>query len=85
MRRTFTLRELARLAQGVGPGALPAGTPAERLAALIPLAAAQRGLSGPDQGDDDVVDPYGGNDALYQRSFDELLPAVTVIGAVARG
>ena len=43
VRRTFTLREFARLLSWVDPSALPAGTPAERLRAAIPLAAAERG------------------------------------------
>ncbi len=70
VRRTFTLRELARLAAAVDPERLPDGTAGERLLALIPLAAAQRAAASP--GDDDVVDPYGGPPSLYQRSFDEL-------------
>lgn len=82
VRRTFTLRELARLAQDVGPALLPPGTPAERLRALVPLAAAQRGrrLVAPD--DDDVVDPWGGDENLYELSFSQLRPAVDAIAAV---
>ncbi len=34
LRRTFALRELARLAREVGPDQLPPGSPGERLAAL---------------------------------------------------
>lgn len=85
VRRTFTLRELARLVEGVDPAALPTGTLAERLAALLPLAVGQRGLrpTAPDL--DDVVDPYGGDDALYRRAFAELRPAVEEIARVARG
>lgn len=86
VRRTFTLRELARLAGAVGPGALPEGTPAERFAALLPLAAAQRGAVGavtPD--DDDVVDPYRRGDEVYAESFAQLAPAVETIAAVVRG
>ena len=86
VRRTFTLRELARLAAAVGPDALPDGTPAERLAALLPLAAAQRGVAGvvaPDA--DDVIDPYRRGDEVYAQSFAQLSPAVETIAAVARG
>ena len=85
VRRTFTLRELARLARAVDPAALPAGSPGTRLAALLPLAAAQRGQRTVTAGEDDVVDPYGGDAALYQRSFDELRPAVTTIASIALG
>lgn len=85
VRRTFTLRELARLAETVDPAALPGGSTAERLAALLPLAAAQRRWRSADPAQDDVVDPYGGNDALYRRAFDELRPAVVTIARVVRG
>ena len=85
VRRTFTVRELARLSGWVDPAALPAGTVGERLAALQPLAAAQRGMHAGPPDEDDVVDPYGGNDALYRRSFDELRPAVTQIARIVRG
>src|SRR4051794_24659301 len=42
VRRTFTLRELARLLAEVDPGALPAGTVGERFRRAVPAAAAQR-------------------------------------------
>ncbi len=41
VRRTFTLREFARLLSRIDPSALPAGTPADRLRAAIPLASAE--------------------------------------------
>lgn len=84
VRRTFTLRELARFAAAVGGGALPATDVAERLRALVPLAAAQRGRVQVDPADDDVVDPYGGGDRLYAVSFAQLRPAVEAIAAVVR-
>ncbi len=70
VRRTFTLRELARLADVLGPTGT-GGTAGERLAALVPAAAAARHPA-PRPADDDVVDPYGGPQSLYQRAFDEL-------------
>ena len=91
VRRTFTLRELARLATAVGPDAVSAavraaaGSPddvAARIRALIPLAAAQRGRVPVAPADDDVVDPYGGGDRLYVTSFAQLRPAVEAIAAV---
>lgn len=86
VRRTFTLRELARLATDVGAHALPPGTAGERLAALVPLAGARRGVVRPAQAeDDDVVDPYLQSDATYARSFAQLAPAVDAIAAVVRG
>ena len=86
VRRTFTLRELARLAADVDPAALPGAnaTTADRLRALVPLAGQRRGLASFRPGDDDVVDPFRGDAALYRRSFDQLLPAVETLTAVAR-
>jgi protein-tyrosine phosphatase len=55
-RRTFTIREFARLGAGLGPlGAEP--TP-ERLRARLTDVAAQRGIVDP--GADDIADPLGG-------------------------
>ena len=55
---TFSLREFARLAEGVDPGELPEG-PVERAQALVDLARAQRGLVPPPEDGDDVPDPIG--------------------------
>lgn len=84
VRRTFTLRELARFATAVGADALPDGPVAERLEALLPLAAAQRGRVPVDPRDDDVVDPIGGGTRLYALSFGQLRPAVDAIVGVLR-
>ncbi|KQT02236.1 arsenate reductase/protein-tyrosine-phosphatase family protein [Cellulomonas sp. Leaf395] len=86
VRRTFTLRELARLVASIDPATLPGAnaTTADRLRALVPLAASRRGLMAHRPVDDDVVDPYGGGAALYQTSFGQLLPAVETIIAAAR-
>lgn len=78
VRRTFTLRELARLLADVDPAALPSGPVPERLAALGPLAAAQRARQA-DAREDDVVDPYGGGSRLYALAFRQLEPAVQTI------
>jgi protein-tyrosine phosphatase len=79
VRRTFTLREFARLLSWIDPSALPAGTPAERLRAAIPLAAAERGRERTRPGKDDVVDPFRLSDAVYANSFDQILAAVTTV------
>jgi protein-tyrosine phosphatase len=87
VRRTFTLRELGRLADGVDPALLPHGpgtTPADRLRALLPLAAARRGRRLVDPADDDVVDPFGGTEAVYRRAFAELLPPIRTVTTVTR-
>ncbi|HLM22064.1 MAG TPA: hypothetical protein VK390_11135 [Propionibacteriaceae bacterium] len=80
VRRTFTLREFARLLSWVDALKLPTGTPAERLRAAIPLAAAQRGRewTSPDQ--DDVVDPFRLSNAVYVDSFTQITSAVDDIG-----
>jgi protein-tyrosine phosphatase len=79
VRRTFTLREFARLVSRVDPSALPAGTPAERLRSAIPLAAAQRGRERTSPDDDDVVDPFRLNDQVYAESFGQIAEAVDTI------
>ena len=59
LRRTFTVRELARYAAALDLGALPPGTAAERLDALVAAAVALRGTLRPERpADDDVDDPY---------------------------
>lgn len=86
VRRTFTLRELARLAEAVGPGALPDGPVAERFAALLPLAAASRAtVARVAAEEDDVIDPYRREDSVYAASFAQLLPAVETVARVVAG
>lgn len=80
VRRTFMLRELARLLAVAGH---PAGTPVERLRALPDLAGAAR-LRAP-AGDDDVVDPFGRPPAMYRRSFGQILPAVETLAEALGG
>ena len=76
VRRTFTLREFARLLDWVDPAALPAGTPAERLRAAIPLAASERGREQTTPDDDDVIDPFRLSTAVYAESFAQIRSAV---------
>ncbi|PYF95942.1 protein-tyrosine phosphatase [Georgenia satyanarayanai] len=88
VRRTFTLREFARLAAAVEPAELdaaagPGTRPAERLAALVPLAARERAQVPAEL--DDVVDPYRRSDEVYQESFEQLIEAVRVIARVVLG
>ncbi|GAA2096381.1 low molecular weight phosphatase family protein [Microlunatus panaciterrae] len=85
VRRTFTLREFARLLEGVDPAALPTGSVAERLRAAIPLAAGQRGRVKVAPADDDVIDPYRRGDETYAQSFAQLLPAVQTIARIIAG
>jgi protein-tyrosine phosphatase len=79
VRRTFTLREFARLLSWVDPAALPAGTPAERLRAAIPLAVAERGRERASPDEDDVVDPFRLSTAVYANSFEQITDAADKI------
>lgn len=87
MRRTFTLRELARVADAVKPelpqavGASGAATPDDAMRAAIALAAAMRGTVAPpvNPADFDVVDPYRQSDAVYEQSLAELAPAARAV------
>jgi protein-tyrosine phosphatase len=81
VRRTFTVREFARLLGQVQPSALPGGTPADRLRAALPLAAAERGLHRVSAEEDDVVDPFRLRDEVYASSFAEITTAVNIIVA----
>jgi protein-tyrosine phosphatase len=83
VRRTFTLREFARLLAGIELAALPASTPADRLRAAVPLAGAQRGRWRVPSSEDDVVDPYRQPRPVYEASLAQILPAVETIAQVA--
>jgi protein-tyrosine phosphatase len=79
VRRTFTLREFARLLGWVDPSRLPTGTPAERLRAAIPLAVAQRGRERTPPDRDDVTDPFRLSDMVYADSFAQITSAVNSV------
>lgn len=82
LRRTFTLRELARVAHFLGPTALPDGDAVERLRALVPAAEPHRGPTAPPvPAYDDVLDPYGDDERAYEASFAQLRAAVDAIAA----
>ena len=82
-RYTFTLREFARLAGEVSDddfeelALLSANDVTARLRAEVEFAASYRGLEPPESPeDDDIIDPYRGNDELYELSAGQLVPAV---------
>jgi protein-tyrosine phosphatase len=79
VRRTFTLREFARLMSWVDPSVLPSGTTADRLRAAIPLAAAERGKARGPANEDDVIDPFRLSNAVYGHSFAQIASAVDSI------
>jgi protein-tyrosine phosphatase len=76
VRRAFTLREFARLLSRVDPAVVPVGTPAERLGAAVPHAAAERGRERMTPDEYDVVDPFRCSDAVYAHSFVQIVAAV---------
>lgn len=84
LRRTFTLRELARLSADVDSAALPGSgsTAAERLSPLVPLAAARRGYGRHDPMDDDVIDPWRRSDDTYEKSMRQIVAALDQIMGV---
>jgi protein-tyrosine phosphatase len=69
VRRTATLGELSRLAGEVPSGIVAGDTDAERLAALVPAALAQRYRFIGAGKDDDVPDPYLRSDDVYRLSY----------------
>lgn len=89
MRRTFTLREFARIGATVRPHLeeavrnAHAQTAVDAMRASIALAAALRGTVPPpeDPNDFDIVDPYRRPDDVYARSFDELRPAAELVAS----
>jgi len=79
VRRTFTLLEFARLLEVMGPHELPVGTPAVRLRAAVPILATRRS---PSPTSDDIDDPIGRSEAVYERVFGEIAQAVDRVAAV---
>jgi protein-tyrosine phosphatase len=79
VRRTFTLREFARLLGQVDLSVLPDGTPGKRLWTALPQVVATRGLGRTSAEDDDVIDPYRLSDEVYAASFAQITSAVEAI------
>ncbi|WP_395398813.1 low molecular weight phosphatase family protein [Arthrobacter sp. UC242_113] len=96
LKRTFTIREFARmldvLEEREDPAHRNGGLNGERLAANTKLwrklpakAASVRHLAlAPDAADNDVVDPYRRSDEYYRQMEDELAPAIISILRFAR-
>ena len=87
VRRTFTLREFARMLRFVDhSNTAPAATPGERLRAIVPLAAAGRTLTPRVPGEqDDVADPYGRGGAAYDAAIAGIREATDTIIRAATG
>lgn len=92
MRRSFTLRELSRIANVAEPSLADAvrgagaSSASEGMRAAIALASALRGtVPPPDSPDEfDVIDPYRRSDETYRRSFEELAPAAERVSLFLR-
>ncbi|WP_251453514.1 low molecular weight phosphatase family protein [Microbacterium sp. Marseille-Q6648] len=92
LRHTFTVREFARLAEGVSDADITAAARAEgtdaasRLRAAATFLAGRRGLAVPPPApdDDDVVDPYRRSWQTYLRSGKQLVPALDQVERVVR-
>lgn len=89
MRRSFTLREFARIAEAVQPQLEEAVRSAgaqnaeDAMRAGVALAAVMRGTVPPpvDPADFDIVDPYRRPDDVYGQSFDQLKPAAELVAS----
>ncbi len=89
MRRSFTLRELARIADVAEPlladavRTAGASSADEGMRAAVALATTLRGTVPPPATPDqfDIVDPYRRSDETYRRSFEELAPAALRVSA----
>jgi protein-tyrosine phosphatase len=68
--KAFTLPELVRLLEEVGP--LPSGDPVERARSAISAAAEQRQRGADFVPGEEVADPFRGSVDVYQRSVDEM-------------
>jgi protein-tyrosine phosphatase len=77
---TLTLRELARVAAALPTGDRAPIEPRARLQVFTTAVANSRGLTAPAvPEDDDVVDPYRGDDELYQLAWDQLVVGTSAI------
>lgn len=88
-RRTFALLEFSRLAASIGEeglAQLQGSDPVTRLRDLVSAAASQRGMVPPPDvpDDDDVIDPYLKDDAVYEQAVDQMGPALDTILRVVR-
>lgn len=91
--KIFTVREFARLANATTDADLliefqavrPTST-VERLRTGVVCVALGRGMTPPPERleDDDVVDPYGHDLNVYERSADELVPAINSTASILR-
>ena len=79
LKKTFTLRELARVLPHID--GVRGVHPAERWELAIPLAMRARTLHRAAAEDDDVVDPYRRGDKVFEEMRQQLVPAVQALVA----
>ncbi|WP_120003296.1 low molecular weight phosphatase family protein [Nesterenkonia muleiensis] len=90
LRRAFTAREFARLAEGMTDADIAQAAvgpdPQRRLRAALRVLANRRGIVGPaeDPAWDDVIDPYRQSDEVYQQQARQLLPALDQVERFVR-
>ena len=90
LRRTFTVREFARLASTLSTDEARAAadaagsSPHERFAAVLRAVNDQRGVTPSSGEDDDVIDPYRRSRETYARSAAELTPALVEVERIVR-
>ncbi|WP_404473082.1 low molecular weight phosphatase family protein [Microbacterium aerolatum] len=90
LRRTFTLREFARLAQTLSTEDARAAAdatgenPRDRLRAAALAVTAQRGVSAAVPDEDDVIDPYRRSRETYELSTSQLTPAIDDVERIVR-
>lgn len=90
LRKTFTLREFARLAQVTSDDELRAAVgndadAARRLENALGLLVSQRDrIDPPSPKDDDVLDPYRASQAVYDASGAQMLPAIEQVARILR-
>ncbi|WP_435743090.1 low molecular weight phosphatase family protein [Microbacterium sp. PMB16] len=90
LRRTFTVREFARLASTLTTDAARAAADGagessqDRFAAVLRAVAEQRGLTPATADEDDVVDPYRRSRETYARSAGQLVPALDEVERIVR-
>ncbi|MHA7239326.1 arsenate reductase/protein-tyrosine-phosphatase family protein [Arthrobacter sp. TMS1-12-1] len=77
LRKTFTLRELARLLPRIAIEDALQGP--DRWSATPPKALRVRSIHAGPPEEDDVVDPYGRTDDVYRRMLDQLNPAILAL------
>ncbi|WP_164996649.1 arsenate reductase/protein-tyrosine-phosphatase family protein [Actinomyces minihominis] len=87
VRRIFTLREFAHLAEYVTPEDVEALLDTDVLSAAVEAVARMRGMVPPLESPDelDIVDPFKQSKDIYRASRDQLLPAAETTAAYFTG